>query len=289
MPVPTPRYPMLFLIFSIWCNFVVFELPMSYAEYRGHDGIAASLVTKSVSRSSTPESILRMIDESEFTQLSLLCGAFGANTFVEDTYPLHYALRKKKVGAVSVLLDAGADVDIRLNGSQPLHIAADKGLEKPIRLLLKKGADVNDQNSNNGYTPLHFGMRRGHRSVIVSLMDNGANPMICDNRGQSCLDMALVSASKELLSALLEGGLLRKVKPDALLKAALDARKFTLAMRMSVIGRKSWLPLIGICGYANPNQVRVLVERNPGTGVGTVVDSLLAQHEENALAALEAL
>jgi hypothetical protein len=105
----------------------------------------------------------------------------------------------------------------------------------------------------------------------------------------SSLEMALSSSNRDLLSALLDGGLLRKVKADVLLQYALVARRFSFSMRLAMMMKHSWGPLIAISGYAAPRQIRVMTERNPGDAMALVTSNLATHHEMNSWAALDAL
>jgi len=78
---------------------------------------------------------------------------------------------KVNIKALSLLLDAGADVNAATNeGKRPLHFAARSGSAEAATLLIAKGAEVK-AGMQNGNTPLHFAS-----SVEVArvLLDHGA-------------------------------------------------------------------------------------------------------------------
>ena len=90
---------------------------------------------------------------------------------------LYVAAQYGNVGAVSVLLDAGASVDRDDEyGFTPLYSAAMTGRIGVLRLLLKYGADVNRTNMY-GATALHVAARHGHVGAAKVLwLEGGADP-----------------------------------------------------------------------------------------------------------------
>ena len=88
----------------------------------------------------------------------------GADVNVLDCWgdsPLHKAFQYGR--AVEILVDRGADVNIR-NNSTVLHEASRSGNLDVVQLLLSLGADVNDLD-HQGVTPLHE-VSRNQKSVI---------------------------------------------------------------------------------------------------------------------------
>jgi cytohesin len=262
-------------------------LPMEYAEYRGFDGVASMLLPHSVPASATPATIFEAIDERDLARAPFLLAAFSPNVNVNGTYPLHYALSKRQTEFVPILLRAGADPGLRTRkGCQALAIAACKGLEGAVRALLKAGADVNDQNPLSGYTPMHYAIGKGMVGVVELLMGAGANVLMSDRHGRTSLDLALVG-DREIIGAMIRGGLLKKMKAEALLAYAVQARKVGMALAAAVIGRKGWQGVEGMCREATSSQLKWLAEREPGKALELFGQT--AEKEQSAWTVLDAL
>ena len=107
----------------------------------------------------------------------------GAGVNAKDDYgdtPLHqaagghYTTDGDYASVVSVLIAAGADLEVKDNsgGDTPLHEAASGGRVSVVSLLLAAGAEVNATNSY-GNTPLRRGA--GNASVVSLLLAAGAS------------------------------------------------------------------------------------------------------------------
>ena len=81
----------------------------------------------------------------------------------------------RRLNVVSLLLDAGADVDTEdRKGRTVLHLVAAHGDLKAVDLLLSRGAAVNVVDAQ-GLTPLHLAVREGHAAVAAQLLGRGAD------------------------------------------------------------------------------------------------------------------
>ena len=102
--------------------------------------------------------------------------------FTPQGTPLHPACGQGDAAVVSLLLAAGADVDVRdYHGATPLHDACRSGRPVIVSLLLAAGADV-DVRTRCGTTPLHSACGSGHAAVVSLLLAAGAD---VDVRGLS--------------------------------------------------------------------------------------------------------
>lgn len=97
---------------------------------------------------------------------------------VNGATPLHWACKSGYEVVVSLLLEKGADHEVRtLSGLTPLHEAAKNGNEKIIKLLLAKGAKV-EARDELGITPLLLANKMKHPPVAKLLLTNLINQLI---------------------------------------------------------------------------------------------------------------
>eukprot|EP01127_Copromyxa_protea_P016446 TRINITY_DN4889_c0_g1_i6.p1 TRINITY_DN4889_c0_g1~~TRINITY_DN4889_c0_g1_i6.p1 ORF type:complete len:656 (+),score=109.68 TRINITY_DN4889_c0_g1_i6:408-2375(+) len=76
------------------------------------------------------------------------------------------------------LISKGADVNaVDHNGWIPLHVAISTGNAELATLLLKNGSGVNTQNKK-GQTPMFIAANNGHTSIVKTLFEYNANPII---------------------------------------------------------------------------------------------------------------
>lgn len=107
--------------------------------------------------------------------------------FANETCPLSLAISSGRAKIVKLLLNGGANPNVRIMGNpfrdredrgrlaeiRPLHIAAIKGNPETVSVLIKSGADVNATTSD-GRTPLSYGIGFQHGDVADLLRAAGA-------------------------------------------------------------------------------------------------------------------
>ncbi len=93
----------------------------------------------------------------------------------------------------------------RCIGETPLHIAAAQGHLEVAELLLSEGAAV-DARTTDGLTPLHAAAYGGNEEVVTSLLARGADVDAEDVDGWTPLHEAAFNNHREAARILLEGG-----------------------------------------------------------------------------------
>ena len=138
--------------------------------------------------------VLRAVENENLGVLSLLLDR-GADTNVraENGYSLlHFAaMNERRVDIMEFLLNRGADVNILTeNGEGLVHVAAEHLNPVMLDYLVDSGARV-DIADNEGVTPLLFAAGRGRLETASALVKRGANLDLTDHLGKTALHFAL--------------------------------------------------------------------------------------------------
>ena len=100
-----------------------------------------------------------------------------ARQFISNFTPLHYSALRTNVALVSLLIQAGVDLNARAHdGPTPLHMVQQVSNARAIvccELLLKAGAAVNVEKAH-GWTPLDIAINRRHYRRWPLLLRAGA-------------------------------------------------------------------------------------------------------------------
>jgi formylglycine-generating enzyme required for sulfatase activity len=120
--------------------------------------------------------------------------------------PLMIASRKDNLKKVKILIDQGADVNVRDNDEKtPLMISSGKGYNEISKLLIDQGANLNLRNSS-GETPLIVALKNEQKETAELLVANGADINARDNCGNSPVTLSLYQGFKELAESLISQG-----------------------------------------------------------------------------------
>ncbi|KAE8661679.1 Ankyrin repeat family protein, putative isoform 2 [Hibiscus syriacus] len=127
---------------------------------------------------------------------------------------VHVAVAFDRTADLEVLLRKGKreTLDWRdKEGRTPFLLAATKGNIECAKILLESGADKNAR-SNDGRTALYRAVANGNCRMLEMLIEMDANPTISDDRGCSPLDIArdkdhAIKGHRDVVLALVEMGL----------------------------------------------------------------------------------
>ncbi len=134
-----------------------------------------------------------------------------------DETPLHRAVIEQQTEMLRVLLEHGADPDLRggSEGQTPLHRAVSFGQRQMVTLLLQHGADPNIRD-DFGAMPLlsiyEFETPEEWEEIVKKLLEHGADANMSDTFGRTFLHMIasappeLVSIAKNIGKSLIESG-----------------------------------------------------------------------------------
>ena len=123
---------------------------------------------------------------------------------------LLHAVAAGDVELTRMLLDAGADPDLRGHGLTPLGLAALMGQARIARMLLDAGADP-DLKGADGNTPLYNAALLDHAAVIREISPHRPdftrfNAGLPNYEGLTALGVAAMEGNVSALEALLAGG-----------------------------------------------------------------------------------
>ncbi|RBA10433.1 hypothetical protein FPRO05_05022 [Fusarium proliferatum] len=156
-----------------------------------------------------------------------------------NSTPLYWACISGKKDTVELLVDNGAEINVRCHlGQAPLHISVESGENEITEFLISKGADVSvvddygrtaltiasmsgntevarqlidsgadiSHKTTNGFTPFSMASSRGHVELVKLLIQRGADINQVAANGYSPLFMAVCYDDSELIELLIDEG-----------------------------------------------------------------------------------
>jgi ankyrin repeat protein len=121
-----------------------------------------------------------------------------------DSTALILAADGGHVGAITLLLGRGADVNKADNyGQPPLYAAALRGHVAAIKLLLGRGADI-DKADNEGETPVYIASELGDAEAVHVLLKAGADARVANKEGNTALHAAALNGRLDTVRVLAE-------------------------------------------------------------------------------------
>lgn len=142
---------------------------------------------------------------ADVAELLLETGA-SPNKYREgaDAIPLVLAAMNDHIEVVRLLLDAGADANVReSNNLTALHFAAVEGHVDVVKALLAAGANPEAKPTDDGWTPLFYAIEKGQEEVVDALLRGGADPNSSNKDGISPLLYAATKGRADNIQQLL--------------------------------------------------------------------------------------
>ena len=124
---------------------------------------------------------------------------------------IHDAIARGDLACVEAMLESSPDLVRALDGKKKtaLHAAVTYRKIDALPLLLEHGADISATDAT-GMTPLHVAGMLGRREEAKWLLAHGANPLLEDVYGDTPLHTAVIFGHGQIIKLLAENG----ISPD---------------------------------------------------------------------------
>ena len=133
---------------------------------------------------------------------------------------LHYAAQLGYLPIIRLLCEWGVDVNMKthITKATPLLTVVSHNLDADltndtVEVLIQCGArrSLNDENFENGDSPLFMAIRRRHDKVFKQLLSEGADPTKCDTVGNTILHIAAEVNATEVCNKIMawENGVMK--------------------------------------------------------------------------------
>ena len=176
--------------------------------------------------------------------------ALNLTNYIRDAQwsALFYAIHQNHADVVQVLIDAGADIEVKdQSGCSPLHLACLSGELELVKMLVKAGAGV-CVTDNAGRTCFMFAAYHGHTETVRYLMDASHTALnLTNQKGEaqwSALFYAIHQNHADVVQVLIDAG------------ADIEAKD-----------ERGCSPLHEACGSGELEIVKVLVKAGSGVSV----------------------
>lgn len=117
--------------------------------------------------------------------------------------PLYVAVRRRHNSCIEILLEAGANPNLRPQYQESMLNISVSGDHKSVaKLLLQRGVDLEELNKN-GETPLVRAISRGQTSMVKVLLEYGASAAARTSKGEAPLSIATARGDKSIVLLLL--------------------------------------------------------------------------------------
>ena len=190
------------------------RLPLHYACMHDHVSMVRTLLQSNTGT-------INSIDHDHFTPLihSIVHHRFecvkqllnhGARIEPEtksDHIPLNLACQHGSTEVIQLLLEKGAEIQDDAEGLYPQHLVARKGLSPEILLLLQSfNANLDQQDKLYQWTPLFHAVSEGHVECVKTLIEQGVEINILDEKQLTPMYYAAWEGHLECMKVLIRAG-----------------------------------------------------------------------------------
>lgn len=134
--------------------------------------------------------------------------------------PVHFAVRRQKPEILELLIESGANVNVKANSEiTPLHQACRLGNVELVQALVDASVDVNSvtapgriskgwgqQFYNGSQTPLHFAVESGNVETVALVLKQGVELNSQDFFGRTAMHLAVMQDNLPIVKQLTEHG-----------------------------------------------------------------------------------
>lgn len=145
----------------------------------------------------------------DITMLLLDRGAIVNQVNQHGLYPLHHATQHCHTEIMRILIDKGADVNVKSTVEEytfPLSIAIRNNSLEAIKLLVDSGANVNERINSRKVTPLYHAVSVKNAELVKLLLANSADVDATNISGESALLLAVKQDLEDVVQMLVDAG-----------------------------------------------------------------------------------
>jgi ankyrin repeat protein len=113
--------------------------------------------------------------------------------------PLMFAVKSNRKQAVNLLINFGADINVKgINSCTAIHLAVNNSNVEILKMLIAAGANINAKR-NEGNTALHDAVQKNCLDIVKILIAAGADIEITNNQGKTAFDLAQENYTQEII------------------------------------------------------------------------------------------